>query len=124
MNLDSLLASVVLALHLAFIAWVIFGAVWTRCRPGLRWFHLGVLVWSIMVEVGPWPCPLTLLENWLEMRAGLPGYTGGFIVHYLDKIVYPDVPPSLLTVAALLVVAANAAIYVQRFRHRYANGWW
>ncbi len=72
------------------------------------------------MEAGPWPCPLTVAENWLEMQAGAAPYQGGFILHYLDKFVYPDLPPSLLTCAAIVVVAINAAIYVRRFRRRQA----
>ncbi len=124
MNLDSLLASVILALHVAFILWVVFGAAWTRCRPVLRWLHIGVLSWSIVVEIGPWPCPLTVAENWLETRAGRPAYTNGFLLHYLDKIAYPNIPPDLLTMAALLVVLVNGAIYIRRFRHRHAEHCW
>jgi hypothetical protein len=119
-----LLAFAVLALHLAFIAWVVFGALWTRRRPLLRWFHIAMLAWSVVVEVGPWPCPLTVAENWLDTRAGIAPYRGGFMLHYLDRIVYPNIPPNLLTLAALLVVATNATIYVQRFRYRNVNHCW
>ncbi len=48
----------VLVVHLAWILWVIFGAFWTRGRRWLAAFHIASLVWGIMVEVGPWPCPL------------------------------------------------------------------
>jgi len=124
MELNSLLASVVLGFHLAFVVWVVFGAMCTRGHRLLRGLHLATLAWSVVVEMGPWPCPLTRLENWLEMRAGVPAYRGGFIEHYLDKIVYPDIPPALLTLGALLVVAANLVIYVQRFRHRRPDRSW
>jgi len=30
---------------------------------------------------------LTLLENWLEGKAGIQPYEGGFLLHYLDKLV-------------------------------------
>ncbi len=40
------------------------------------------LVWGILTELLPWPCPLTLLENWLEARAGVEPYEGGFLLHY------------------------------------------
>jgi hypothetical protein len=123
-SLASLLALAVLALHLFFIAWIVFGAIWTRCRPFLRWFHIATLAWGVVVEVGPWPCPLTLAENWLDVRAGISPYTGGFMLHYLDKTVYPTIPPDLLTVAALLVVATNGAIYARRFRHRHVDQCW
>jgi hypothetical protein len=122
-NFYLFLATVVLALHVVFIGWVIFAALWTHCRPWLRWLHMVVLAWAVIVEVGPWPCPLTVAQNWLEARAGQTAYTGGFMLHYLDELVYPNIPPDLLTLAAILVVVANVAIYAQRFRHRH-NGCW
>ncbi len=109
-------AILVLALHLAFILWVIFGAIFTRARPVLRKIHIISLVWGLVIEIFPWTCPLTYAENWLEARAGIEPYTGGFLLHYLDALVYPDVPPLLLTVAAAVVVAVNVAIYWRRRR--------
>jgi hypothetical protein len=100
-HLYSALATVVLLLHALFIVWVIFGAFLTRSRPHLRWLHIASLVWGILVEFLPWPCPLTLLENWLEAKAGGQPYQGGFLLHYLDKLVYPDVSATALTVAGV-----------------------
>ncbi|MGA8343326.1 MAG: DUF2784 domain-containing protein, partial [Candidatus Sulfotelmatobacter sp.] len=70
----SVLASSVLGLHLLFIVWVIFGALVARSRALLRWVHITCLIWGILIEILPWPCPLTLLENWLESRAGVEPY--------------------------------------------------
>jgi hypothetical protein len=56
------------------------------------------------------------VEQWLEIRAGLTAYQGGFLLHYLDKLVYPDIPPMLLTDAAVVVVIVNLIIYGLRFR--------
>jgi uncharacterized protein DUF2784 len=91
-NLYSVLATAVLFLHALFIVWVAFGAVFTRSRPILRWLHIVSLIWGILTELMPWPCPLTLLENWLEQKAGVEPYQGGFLLHYMDKLVYPDTP--------------------------------
>jgi hypothetical protein len=110
-NLYSGLAVFVLCLHALFILWVIFGAFLTRSRPLLRWLHIVSLVWAILMELLPWPCPLTLLENWLETKAGVEPYQGGFLLHYLDKLVYPDISATLLTMAGLLVCALNLAFY-------------
>src|SRR6266566_9328540 len=85
----SALAISVLFLHALFILWVIFGALLTRSRPILRWLHIASLVWGIVTELLPWPCPLTLLENWFEGKAGVQPYQGGFLLHYLDRLVYP-----------------------------------
>jgi len=106
---------VVLVVHALYIGWVIFGAAFTRRRPLLAWFHIACLLWGIWIEVGPWPCPLTNAENWLEVRAGMQPYQGSFLLHYLDKFVYPDIPPALLIVAAVVVAIVNFGIYAWRF---------
>jgi hypothetical protein len=117
----SALATAVLLLHALFIVWVIFGVLLTRSRPVLRWLHIASLVWGILVEVLPWPCPLTLLENWLEGKAGIQPYQGGFLLHYLDKLVYPDISATVLTAAGVIVCAVNLAFHGRyvwlTFRH-------
>jgi Protein of Unknown function (DUF2784) len=110
-NFYSGLAVCVLFLHALFIVWVVFGAVFTRSRPILRWLHIVSLIWGILTELLPWPCPLTLLENWLEQTAGVESYHGGLLLHYMDKLVYPDISATALTVAGVLVCAFNLAIY-------------
>jgi uncharacterized protein DUF2784 len=110
-NLYSALASAVLFLHSLFILCVVFGALLTRSRPILRWLHIVSLIWGILTELLPWPCPLTLLENWLEQKAGVEPYQGGFLLHYMDKLVYPDVSATVLTVAGVIVCAFNLAVY-------------
>ena len=110
-NLYSGLAVCVLSLHALFILWVIFGALLTRSRPLLRWLHIVSLVWGILTELLPWPCPLTVLENWLETKAGVEPYHGGLLLHYLDKLVYPDVSATFLTIAGVSVCALNLAFY-------------
>jgi hypothetical protein len=113
-SLYSALATFVLFLHGLFILWVVFGALLTRFRPVLRWLHIGSLVWGILTELFPWPCPLTLLENWLEGKAGVEPYQGGFLLHYLDKLVYPDVSTTVLTVAGVFVCVLNLALYARQ----------
>ena len=107
----SALAVFVLFLHALFMVWVVFGAFVARARPLLRWLHIASLVWGILTELLPWPCPLTLLENWLEFEGGVEPYQGGFLLHYLDKLVYPDIPATILTVAGVLVCVLNLALY-------------
>ena len=107
----SALAVFVLGLHALFILWVIFGVFVKRSRPVLRWIHIASLVWGILTELLPWSCPLTLLENWLEQKAGIEPYQGGFLLHYLDKLVYPDISATALTVAGVIVCTFNLALY-------------
>ena len=107
----SALATSVLFLHALFTLWVVSGALLTRSRPILRWLHIASLVWGILTELLPWPCPLTVLENWLEAKAGVQPYQGGFLLHYLDKLVYPDISPTVLTVAGVIICTLNLAFY-------------
>jgi len=110
-NFYSALAISVLFLHALYILWVVFGAFLTGSRPILRWLHVASLVWGILTELLRWPCPLTLLENWLERNAGVEPDQGGFLLHYLDKLVYPDISSTMLTTAAVIICGLNLAFY-------------
>jgi hypothetical protein len=57
----------VLSLHAAYIAWVIFGAFFTRGRPRLAALHVATLLYGMIVEIFGFWCPLTALEAWLEV---------------------------------------------------------
>ena len=110
-NVYSALAVFVLFLHALFIVWIVFGAFVTRFRPALRWLHIASLIWGILTELLPWSCPLTVLEKWLEAKAGVQPYQGGFLLHYMDKLVYPDISATVLTVAGVVVCVLNLALY-------------
>ncbi|HKF04441.1 MAG TPA: DUF2784 domain-containing protein [Candidatus Sulfotelmatobacter sp.] len=110
-NIYIALSVAVLLLHILFILWVIFGALVTRNRPVLRALHVASLIWGILTELTAWPCPLTLLENWLEARAGVEPYQGGFLLHYLDRLVYPDISITVLVTVGMLVCMVNLALY-------------
>jgi Protein of Unknown function (DUF2784) len=105
------LAVTVLVVHTLFILWVIFGALVTRNRPVLRWLHVASLIWGILTELTAWPCPLTLMENWLEAKAGIEPYQGGFLLHHLDRLVYPDISVVLLVTVGVIVCTVNLGFY-------------
>jgi hypothetical protein len=112
----ALVAVLILMVHLAWLALVIFGAFWTRGRPVCSALHILALLWGIVVEVSPWPCPLTLAEQYFESRAGSSAYQGGFLLHYLDAIVYPNLPGWIVTSAGVAVCALNLGVYCWRLR--------
>ena len=53
------------------------------------WAHIPAVVYGALVEFAGFTCPLTLLENDLRQRAGEAGYRGGFISHYVVRVIYP-----------------------------------
>lgn len=103
-----------LVIHVAWILWVVFGVSLTRGRPWLTGFHLGSLGWGIAVEIGPWPCPLTLAEEYLRRRADMAAFQGGFIIHYLDAIIYPNLPVMLVAWTGVAICAVNLFLYAWR----------
>ena len=117
------LAMAVLLVHFAWIVWVVLGWLVTRKRPWLRWFHIGSLVYGILLEVFVWVCPLTYAEQWLLRRAGLRSYRESFLGHYLEELIYPTVPPMLLMGVSVAVILLVLGVYLYRFRHRDAEGW-
>lgn len=105
-------AEAVLLLHFSFIAFVLFGAL-----LALRWrrvvlAHLPAAAWGCFVELTGRICPLTYVENDLRSRAGLSGYSEGFIEHYLLPVIYPaGLTRHVQFALAGLVVIVNVAAY-------------
>jgi hypothetical protein len=116
------MAASVLSLHAAYIAWVIFGAFFTRGRPRLAALHVATLVYGVIIEIFGFWCPLTAFETWLEVRGGVSAYGGPFLLHYLDALVYPNISPNLLIAGAVAVCSLNLWIYVRRIRVRHSLG--
>lgn len=107
------LASAVILIHLLWIVLVLVGVVWTRGRPVWTSVHLACLVWGIVVEVGPWPCPLTMLEDYLEAHGGEHAMEG-FILHWVRALIYPNAPYWLVTTAGVAACSISLAIYARR----------
>ena len=115
------LAILVVAVHAAWLFLVIFGALWTRRRPVWSAIHVLALVWGIIAEVGPWPCPLTVAEEYFEARAGAAAYHGSFVLHYLEAIVYPNLPGWIVAGAGVGVCAVNLGVYGFRLWRAYGR---
>jgi len=113
----SLLADGLVVLHVTFTAFVIFGGFFTWRWPRLIFVHLPSLAWGCWVELSGAICPLTPLENHFRRLGGEAGYSGGFLAHYLVRVLYP---PGLtwhiqwVLAAALLLI--NLAAYVGLMR--------
>ena len=106
-------------------AWVLLGWTLTRGRRVLRTLHLASLLYAIVIELVPWPpCPLTVLEDWLEARAGIEPAHGPFLLRLLDAIVYPDLPEWAVIGGAVAVCVAILGMYVRRYLRRVADGRW
>lgn len=115
-----LLADAVLTLHLGIVVFVIGGLAlviignlrawrWVNAL----WFRLAHLLAIAVVVAQSWfgaICPLTSLEMWLREHARTATYTGGFIEHWFNRLLYYDAPAWVFTLGytlfGLLVVAS------------------
>jgi hypothetical protein len=114
-----LAAALVLLLHLAFIAFVVAGALLARRRRWVLAVHLPAALWGFWVELSGAGCPLTQVENWLRVRGGASGYDEGFIEHYLLAAIYPTgLTRGMQLILAALVLAANAVAYARVLKDR------
>lgn len=99
----ALLADLVLVLHLAVVCFVVGGLVavlignrrgwrWVN-RPGFRIAHLAAIGFVVLQSWLGATCPLTSLEVWLREQAQAgSGYQGGFIEHWVGRLLFYDAP--------------------------------
>jgi Protein of Unknown function (DUF2784) len=120
-------ADVVVVIHLLFIGFVVGGVFLAWRWPRIIWAHIPAAVYGALVEFAGFTCPLTLLENDLRRHAGEAGYGGGFIDHYLVKVIYPPGLTRGMQVGLGLLVLLVAVIGYWGFArrhplpHRYAG---
>ena len=117
-------ADAVLLLHLGFIVFVLFGAVFARRWRWWPWLHLPAAGWGVWISVSGALCPLTPMENWLRAAAGQKGFEGGFIEHYLLALIYPDgLTQPIQWLLAAVVLGLNGALYAWAWRVGHCRRW-
>ena len=110
-------ADALVALHFAFIAFVVAGGVLTLGHRGWAILHLPAVAWAAWTEFTATVCPLTPWENALRAEAGDAGYTGGFVEHYILPLVYPPgLAPNAQVGLGIGILALNAVIYALAWR--------
>ena len=115
-----LMADAVLALHLAFVVFVLAGLLLILAGGVLGWawvrnrtFRISHLVAIVVVVLQAWLgmiCPLTHLEMWLRVQAGEAVYSGTFVSHWMQALLYYEAPMWVFalcyTAFGLLVLAS------------------
>jgi Protein of Unknown function (DUF2784) len=124
---DRLLADSLVALHFAFIAFVLCGGLLVLRRRAWAAAHLPAVAWAAYVEFTATVCPLTPWENALRARAGIAGYDGAFVEHYVIPLIYPaGLTPRIQVLLGAFVIALNAIVYARALWSRpgSAGGGW
>lgn len=123
-------ADLILLTHVLFVAFVIFGLIlillgnyrawsWVR-NPWFRLMHLGSIAVVVLQSWRGAICPLTTWEMAFRERAGDATYSGAFVAHWLESILYYSVPEWVFIVAytlfGMLVIASWYWVRPRRFR--------
>jgi hypothetical protein len=112
---DKILADFVVLIHFLWILFLFLGALWGVKNKAVRIFHLAGLAFAFIIQVFGWYCPLTYLEVWLRSRHD-PSltYTGSFILHYVEQIVYIELSRFLVFVLTLVLCGVNLWLYSKK----------
>jgi hypothetical protein len=128
----SLLADVVVALHVAYVGYVVLGQLaiwlglllhwrWVR-NPWFRWSHLVMMTFVAFEAVLNITCPLTTLEEWLRRRDGAQSSGVSFVGRLLQNLIFVDATPDTLAALhvtfAVIVIATFVLAWPRSFRAR------
>src|SRR3972149_1518030 len=110
-----ILADIVVLTHFLWIIFLFLGALWGVKNKAVRIFHLSGLAFAFIIQVFGWYCPLTYLEVWLRSRHDSSlTYTGSFVIHYVEEIVYIELSRILILFFTLLLCGLNVWIYLRK----------
>ncbi len=113
------LSDFVILLHLLWIIFILFGFLVALKYFKVSFIHIAGLVFTLVLNLGGWYCPLTHLENYLH---GLCDpqllYGGSFITNNLQKLIYLKLDEVCLRMGAIAWVGLNMGGYALLLRRR------
>jgi len=115
-----LLIKLIIALHFAFLLYVVFGGFLAWRWPRMFWPHLAAAAWGAGIALGVLECPLTDAENWARSQAGEAPPAAGFIDRFVENVIYPEQYTGRLQAAAAAVMLASWIGAYLRSRRRAA----
>jgi hypothetical protein len=126
-----LLADLIVAVHVAYVSFVILGLLltlvggwrgwcWVR-NPWFRLLHLFAIVIVAAEAVYGVDCPLTVWEHDLRVAAGQEATGESFVGRLLHGMIFYDLPPAVFTafyVAFAALVAGSLWLVPLRWKSR------
>ncbi len=120
--LYKILADIIVVLHFGWVLFMLLGFVLSLWgffwKNFFNWWlfrilHLFGIVYVVLLAVLRQYCPLTILENTLRARYNpILTYPGSFIVHYINRLVYPDVNPLILLIPTIFIAVFTVVIFI------------
>jgi hypothetical protein len=115
-----LLTDVVVIAHFLWILFLIFGLAFAMKRSRIAWVHLGGLLFTLLINIVGWFCPLTYLENYLRSRGYRSPYEESFILYHLGAVIYPQLSEAAIRLGGIVFVCVNLVGYAFIARRYYS----
>jgi hypothetical protein len=108
-----IIVAAVVAVHFAFMVYLIVGGFLALRRPRTIWLHLAAVAWGVGSLSLHLLCPLTEIELRARPRAGMSPLTStGFIDHYFTGVLYPAADKGIAEVVVFTAVVVSWALFL------------
>ena len=105
-------ARLIITVHVAYVAFVVFGSLLVLRWSGLMWLHLAAVAWAFGTLALDLGCFLTPWEKASWTRGGIEPYPEGFLQHHILRTRFSaEHSRRNHIVLGVLVLALNAAVY-------------
>jgi Protein of Unknown function (DUF2784) len=105
-------ADFILVIHFLFVVFTLFGGFLVLIENLVLFIHLPCVLWSSIVNLANWTCPLTPLEKNLRTQAGQQAFSGTWTQNYVEPLVRPlGMPRRLELIAGVSVIVWNVLVY-------------
>jgi hypothetical protein len=116
------LADAIVVFHFCYVSFVVFGLAaillgialgwpWVR-NFYFRFIHLAMIVIVVGEALAGIPCPLTVWEKELRLKAGEVSYAGDFIGYWAHRLLFYSAEPWVFTLIYTLFGLAVLATFV------------
>jgi len=108
----ALLVDITITVHLLWILFLVFGFVFALKGSRIAYVHLGGLAFALVLNAMGWYCPLTYVENYFRALHDVHAiYSTSFMMKYVEKFVYPDIPENILRAGEIVLTALYILVY-------------
>ncbi|MEO0294262.1 MAG: DUF2784 family protein [candidate division WOR-3 bacterium] len=120
--LYKIVADIIVFLHFIWIIFMLlgffltlYGFFWKKFFDWwlFRTLHLGGILFVGILTALQRFCPLTILENISRAKYDIrTTYPGSFIIHYIEKLVYPEVNQTLLRIVTIIATLFCLIVFI------------
>ena len=115
----TIFADIFVLLHFLWILFLIFGVFLGIKYKRARIIHISGIIFALIIQIFDWYCPLTYAELWFRAQQdSASSYSGSFIIHYVEKLVYIDMSRTLIFILSILLFICSMWFYLRKGRKK------